>query len=290
MAAAARVRHFSRRTELAYVGWIRRFIFFHHKRHPALMGGPEVTEFLSHLAMHDRVSPSTQNQALAALLFLFREVLGQGLPWLQEVVRARRPKRLPIVLTRDEVQAVLERLVGTPRLMAGLLYGTGLRLLECARLRVQDVDFGRSQIIVRGGKGDRDRVTLLPQSIAPALEEHLQRVSRLHRADRAQGAGWVALPGGLERKYPDAGREWAWQWVFPATRIYTDSGPVAGAATTFTPRCCNGPSSRRCHGPDWRNELPVTPSGIPSPPTSSRTAMTSAPSKSSWATATSARP
>jgi integron integrase len=222
--AAARVRHLARRTEMAYVGWIRRFIIFHHKRHPAVMGGPEVTEFLSHLALREGVSPSTQNQALAALLFLFREVLGQGLPWLQEVVRARRPKRLPIVLTREEIQAVLERLIGTPRLMALLLYGTGLRLLECARLRIKDVDFDQRQIVVRAGKGDRDRITLLPRAVQAELREHVDRVRRQHRADLAQGAGWVELPGGLERKYPGAGREWAWQWVFPATRRYTDPG------------------------------------------------------------------
>jgi integron integrase len=220
--AALRARHFSRRTEEAYVAWIRRYIFFHGKRHPAEMGAPELTGFLTSLAVDGHVAASTQNQALSALLFLYREVLEVDLPWLDGIVRARRPERLPIVLTRDEVRAVLQRLDGAPGLMACLLYGAGLRVLECCRLRVQDVDFGASQIVVRGGKGDKDRVTMLPAVIKTDLAAHLQAVRAQHEEDLAAGAGWVELPTALARKYPHAGREWTWQWVFPATRSYRD--------------------------------------------------------------------
>jgi integron integrase len=220
--AAIRARHFSRRTEEAYVAWIRRYIFFHGKRHPTEMGAPEVTRFLTSLAVEDHVAASTQNQALSALLFLYREVLGVGLPWLDGIVRARRPERLPVVLTREEVRAVLQRLEGVPRLMACLLYGAGLRVLECCRLRVQDVDFAANRIVVRGGKGDKDRVTMLPAITKAELATHLEAARAQHVDDVAAGAGWVALPTALARKYPNAGREWAWQWVFPATRIYRD--------------------------------------------------------------------
>src|SRR6266849_9664061 len=188
---ANRLRHGSRSTEKSYVGWIRRYILIHGKRHPAEMGAPEVTRFLSSLAVQGKVAASTQNQALSALLFLYRHVLHQDLPWLDDVVRAKRPKRLPIVLTRDEVRAVITELHGTPRLMATLLYGSGLRLLECCRLRVQDVDFGMNQIIVRDGKGAKDRVTVLPALAKAALARHLQRVKQQHEADLAHGAGWV---------------------------------------------------------------------------------------------------
>ena len=220
---ALRLRHYSRRTERAYVAWMRRYILFHDKRHPTEMGGEEVTQFLSSLAVDRKVSASTQNQALAALLFLYAEVLGVRLPWLDQVVRASRPRRLPVVLSRVEIRAVLERLDGIPQLMAFLLYGAGLRLLECARLRVKDIDFAAHQIVVRSGKGDRDRVTLLPVAACVPLERHLERVRRLHLRDLTAGAGWVELPDALARKYPNAGREWPWQWVFPATRFYTDT-------------------------------------------------------------------
>ena len=219
---ALRIRHYSRRTERAYLGWIRRYILFHGKRHPADMGAEEVTRFLSSLAVEGRVSSSTQNQALSALLFLYGPGLGVELPWLDELVRATRPQRLPVVLSREEVRAVLLALRGTQRLMAVLLYGAGLRLLECARLRVKDVDFVANQIVVRSGKGDRDRVTLLPAAVCPALQRHLARVRTQHERDLRGGAGWVELPHALARKYPDAGREWPWQWVFPATRTYID--------------------------------------------------------------------
>src|SRR5881296_376449 len=181
---ALRARHFSRRTEEAYVAWIRRYIFFHGKRHPAEMGAEEVTRFLSSLAVDGQVAASTQNQALSALLFLYRDVLEVDLPWLDGIVRAKRPQRLPVVLTRDEVRAVLRRLEGAPRLMAYLLYGAGLRLLECCRLRVQDVDFASNQIVVRGGKGDKDRVTMLPAVINLDLARHLESVREQYRRDR----------------------------------------------------------------------------------------------------------
>jgi integron integrase len=218
--AAIRTRHYSRRTEKAYVGWIKRFIFFHNKRHPAEMAAAEVTQFLSSLAVQSRVSASTQNQALSALLFLYKDVLAQPLPWLDGLVHAQRPHRLPVVLTREEGQAILQRLAGTPRLMGILLYGAGLRLLERCRLRVKDLDLTTNQISVRDGEGEKDRVTLLPLAVKPDLARHLESVRARHQADLARGAGWVELPMALARKYPNAGREWAWQWVFPATRLY----------------------------------------------------------------------
>jgi len=219
---AIRVRHYSRRTEKAYVAWTRRYILFHGKRHPSEMGAAEITQYLSSLAVQGHVAGSTQNQALSALLFLYRAVLGQELPWLDEVVRAKRTGRLPVVLTRDEVRTVIRGLRGTHRLMAILLYGAGLRLLECAQLRVKDLDFGRKQITVRAGKGEKDRATPLPAIVAADLAAHLEVVKRQHDMDLRHGAGWVELPWALARKYPNAGREWPWQWVFPATRLYVD--------------------------------------------------------------------
>jgi integron integrase len=219
---AIRARHYSRRTEKTYVAWIRRYIFFHGKRHPSELGPAEITEFLTSLATKSKVAASTQNQALSALLFLYREVLAQDLPWIDDIVRAKRPERLPVVLTRDEVRAVLNQLVREPRLMSLLLYGAGLRLLECARLRVKDVDFASNQIVVRDGKGHKDRVTMLPAAVKAHLARHLEVVRRQHQVDLERGAGWVELPDALMRKYPNAGREWPWQWVFPATRSYVD--------------------------------------------------------------------
>ena len=219
---ALRLRHYSRRTERAYVGWIRRFILFHGRRHPREMGAEEVTRFLSALATEGKVSASTQSQALAALLFLYAEVLESRLPWLNEIVRASRPRHLPVVLSRDEVRAALEQLSGAPQLITFLLYGAGLRLLEALRLRVKDVEFDARQIVVRGGKGDKDRVTLLPGAAVDALRRQLDVAARMHARDLAVGAGWVELPNASGRKYPDAGRQLAWQWVFPATRTYVD--------------------------------------------------------------------
>ena len=218
--ASCRVRHLSRRTEKAYVGWIRRFIVHHGLRHPADLDRTEVTAFLNHLAVTRKVAAATQNQALAALLFLYREVLGLELPWLDDLVRARRPAHLPVVLTAREVAAVLGSMQGTAQLMATLLYGSGLRLLECARLRIQDADFGRHQIVVRRGKGNRDRLALLPETVIAALRRQVETVRKQHAADLRKGAGWVELPEALARKYPHAGREFRWQWLFPATRTY----------------------------------------------------------------------
>ena len=217
---AMRARHMSVRTVDAYVGWIRRFVEFHGGRHAAAMGAPEVSRFLTHLAAVADVSPSTQNQALAALLFLYRSVLGGELPWLDEVVRARVRRRLPVVMTREEVAAVLGRLYGVPRLVSSLLYGAGLRLLEGLRLRVKDVDFSGRRLSIYMGKGGKDRPATLPDRAVPALVEHLEAVRRQHERDLADGAGWVELPNALGRKYPNAAREWMWQWVFPATRTY----------------------------------------------------------------------
>jgi integron integrase len=217
---AMRLRRLSRRTEKAYMGWIRRFVLRHGKRHPSELGPEHVRDFLSGLASDARVSASTQNQALCALLFLYRDVLGTELPWLEGVARARTPRRLPVVLSRDEVAGVLGAMRGTPRLMATLLYGSGLRLLECCRLRLKDVDFAREQILVRAGKGDRDRRALLPVAARASLREQADRVRDLHAHDVAEGAGFVELPYGLDRKYPDAPRSLPWQWLFPATRTY----------------------------------------------------------------------
>lgn len=219
---ALATRHYSPKTADAYVAWTRRFVLFHGKRHPANLGPEDVAAFLSDLATRHGVSASTQNQALAALLFLYSKVLGKDLGSVRDIVPAKRPARLPVVMTRNEVAAVLSRLAGVDHLMACLLYGSGLRLLECARLRVKDVDFGGNQLIVRRGKGARDRATLLPRSVIEPLKHHLREVRAQHLGDLARGAGFVQLPGALRTKYPNAPREWAWQWVFPATRTYLD--------------------------------------------------------------------
>ena len=225
---AVRVRHYSARTEEAYVHWVRRFVRASGMRHPVELGEAAVGRFLTQLAVADGVSASTQNQALSALLFLYREVLHAPLGMVEGVARAKRPKRLPTVLTRAEVRAVLDRMALPARgeraawLVASLLYGSGLRLSEALSLRVKDVDFERGELLVRGGKGNKDRVTVLPRSIQPSLRAHLDRVSRLHERDVAAGEGRVALPGALDRKLPGASVEWGWQWVFPAARRYRD--------------------------------------------------------------------
>ncbi len=210
-----RARHYSPRTEQSYRHWVKRFIFFHHVRHPAEMAEPEVNAFLTHLAVKEKVSASTQNQALSALLFLYRHVLGRPIGDLGDVVRARRPKRLPVVLTREEVRAVLGNLTGDKWLMASLMYGAGLRLLECLRLRVEDVDIAAGQITVRDGKGFQDRRTMLPDAVKGPLQDHLVRVRQIHQRDLAEGYGRVAMPYALARKYPNAASTWGWQWVFP---------------------------------------------------------------------------
>lgn len=217
-----RARHYSRRTEEAYVGWIKRFIFFHNKRHPASMGADEVNAFLTSLATQSHVSAPTQNQALCALLFLYRRVLQDPLPWLKDVVRARRVARVPTVLTPEEVRMVLKAMSGTPQLIAQLLYGGGLRLLECLQLRVKDLDFARRQIYIRDTKGRRDRVTTLPQLVISDLTTHLALVKEQHDDDLRDGLGSVWLPDAIGRKIPNADTEWRWQWVFPATTHHVD--------------------------------------------------------------------
>jgi integron integrase len=219
---AVRARHYSIRTEEAYVGWIRRYILFHAKRHPDEMGEPEINAFLTHLAVTLRVGAATQNQALAALLFLYRRVLGREMGAPGNLVRAKRPTRLPAVLTRAEVRAILGRMEGTPRLVALLLYGSGMRLLECLRLRVKDVEFAYNRIVVRDAKGAKDRPLPLPQVAGAALAAWLSQVKRRHAGDLAEGFGAVYLPDALARKYPGSEKEWAWQWVFPAARRSID--------------------------------------------------------------------
>lgn len=219
---ALRRKHYSYRTEKTYLHWIRRFIYFHEKRHPREMAEPEVAAFLTHLAVERSVSASTQNQALNAILFLYKQVLNREIGLVHGVVRAKRPERLPVVLTREEVHAVLSRLKGREGLMAGLMYGAGLRVMECLRLRIKDVDFGMNQIIVRDGEGQKDRTTPLPAALIPALRQQLAEVQRLRTADLADGYGEVSLPFALDRKYPTASRELAWWYVFPASHRSRD--------------------------------------------------------------------
>jgi integron integrase len=217
-----RLKHLSIRTEEAYLSWAKRFILFHDKRHPKDMGAPEIRAFLTHLAIQGKVAASTQNGALHALLFLYRHVLHQPLPELDGLERAKRPHRVPTVFTREEVHAVLAHLSGMSHLMASLLYGTGLRLMECVRLRVKDIDFASQQITVRDGKGAQDRVTMLPQVLVAPLQRHLTRVKLLHEDDLTAGYGEVYLPYALARKNPGAGTSWEWQYVFPATKRSID--------------------------------------------------------------------
>ncbi len=217
-----RYKHYSIRTERAYVDWAKRFILFHDKRHPREMGAAEVEAFLSHLANEGNVAAATHQQALSALLFLYKQVLGVELPWLDEIGRPKKPQRLPTVLTSNEVQRLFAHLDGTHGLMARLIYGSGMRLMECVRLRVKDLDFERREIVVREGKGDKDRVTMLPAALAPELRAHLARVKLLWAQDREAGRAGVYLPDALARKYPRAATEWGWFWVFPAREVSRD--------------------------------------------------------------------
>ncbi len=212
-----RVKHYSYRTEQTYVDWIRRYILFHNKRHPRDMGEAEIQAFITHLATERNLSASSQNQALSAIIFLYRNVLGRELALPPEIIRAKKAGRLPTVLSKQEVLAVIGNMQGTPKLMAQLLYGSGLRLMECLRLRVKDIDFDNHQLIVRDGKGENDRTTMLPDALVAPLKEHLQRVRRIHQKDLDDGFGEVSLPYALERKYPNAPKEFAWQYVFPAS-------------------------------------------------------------------------
>ncbi|MEO8305157.1 MAG: integron integrase, partial [Betaproteobacteria bacterium] len=220
-------KHYSIRTEQAYVDWIKRFIRFHGKRHPIELGASEVEAFLTHLAVDGNVAAATQNQAKSALLFMYRDVLGVELSWLGEIVPAKTPTRLPVVLTREEVSSILASLSGTHWLIGCLLYGTGMRIMEGVRLRIKDVDFSRRDIVVRDGNGAKDRMTMLPQRIERSLRQHLLNVRALHESDVADGHGAVWLPNALVRKYPNAAREWAWQYVFPAGTRSAD--PRSGA-------------------------------------------------------------
>jgi len=217
-----RLKHYSVRTEQAYVDWIRRYIHFHGKRHPAAMGAPEVEVFLTDLAVARNVAAATQNQARSALLFLYKEVLAIELPWLDGVEHAKPSTHLPVVLTREEVARVLQRLCGTHRLIGALLYGSGMRIMEGVRLRVKDVEFTRGEIVVRDGKGAKDRMTMLPRNLAPSLRAHLVDVRELHRQDLSDGFGATWLPAALQRKYPGAACDWGWQYVFPARNISRD--------------------------------------------------------------------
>ena len=220
---ALHVRHYSNRTEDTYCSWVKRFVHFHKLRHPREMGELEINLFLTHLAVSEKVSASTQNQALSALLFLYRHVIGKEVGDLGHVIRARKPIHLPVVLTRDEVKALLAQLAGDKWLMASLMYGAGLRLMECLRLRVQDIDFASNEIMVRDGKGAKDRITMLPESLKQPLSDHLKNVKRIHDKDLADGWGRVLLPGALDRKYPNAPAEWRWQWVFPQENRWTNT-------------------------------------------------------------------
>ncbi len=222
-----RVKHYSIRTETQYVQWIKRFILFHGKRHPQEMSAAEVEAFLTHLAVEGQVSASTQNQALSALLFLYKEVLAIDLPWLDNVVRAKQPKRLPVMLTRSEVRDVLVRMNGVYGLMANMLYGTGMRLMECVRLRVKDVDFERGEILIREGKGGKDRVTMLPASVVSGLRTQLEQRRALFEDDKRIGKADVFLPDALAKKYPNAATEWCWQYIFPSGSFSVD--PRSGA-------------------------------------------------------------
>ena len=220
------MRHYARRTVGTYVQWVRRFLRFHGMRHPREMGQAEINAFLTHLAVEQQVSASSQTQALSALLFLYRHVLGVDPGDLNGVVRASVKRRVPVVMTPAEVQKVLEQLDGTPALVGRLLYGSGLRLMEALRLRVKDLDFERREITVRSGKGDKDRLTLMPERLITPLRCHLEEVRSLHASDLAAGMGKVALPHALARKYPNADREWGWQWVFPQSKRWRD--PASG--------------------------------------------------------------
>lgn len=240
-----RVKHYSIRTETAYVDWIKRFILYHGKRHPSEMGAREVEAFLTHLAVERNVAASTQNQALAAILFLYREVLGVELDWLEGVTRAKKPQRMPTVLSPQEVEAVLAKMSGTPGLVARLLYGTGMRLMEALRLRVQDLDLRRRELVVRGGKGAKDRVTVLPTVLVAPLREHLDERRSIYDRDQTTGRASVWLPHALAEKYPNAPREWGWQYVFVASALSVDPAATLYAVIIWTDPRSRGAFARR---------------------------------------------
>ncbi|MEZ0233246.1 MAG: integron integrase [Methylophilaceae bacterium] len=231
-----RLKHYSIRTEQAYVDWIKRYILHFDKRHPKDLGAAEVEQFLTHLAVHGKVAASTQNQAKSALLFLYKEILALELPWLDDVERAKAPKRLPVVLSQAEVQQILSHLDGTHHLIVSLLYGTGMRIMEALRLRVKDVDFARKEILIRDGKGYKDRITMLPLSLIAPLQAHIKRVKTLHDKDLNDGYGAVYMPFALNKKYPYAARDWSWQYIFPSGKLSVDPRAAEEA-----------PESRRHH-------------------------------------------
>jgi len=250
-----RARHSSLRTEEASVRWIRRFIVFHGTRHPCEMGAQEVQQFLTHLAVEDHVAASTQRQALSAMLFLYRQVLKQDIGWIDEVVRAKPPQRIPVVLTQDEVAGVLRHVSGTTGIMATLLYGAGLRLMECMRLRIKDLDSASNHMVVHDGTGHKDRVTRLPRTIKAPFQRHLKDVKTRPARDLQAGAGHVYLPDALERTYPHGSREWAWQYVFPAASSRGTHGRASSGGITCTNWCCSGrcrPLSERRRSPRRR--------------------------------------
>lgn len=279
----ARARHLSLRTEDAYAGFIKRFILFHGKRHPKEMGAEEIQAFLTHLAVEMNVAASTRNQALSALLFLYRDVLRQSLPRIEGVTRAQRPQRLPVVFTKAEAAALFSRLSGVPLLVCSLLYGSGMRLMEALGLRVKDLDFERNEILVRDGKGEKDRVTVLPESVKEPLQTHLTKVRRQHEEDCGRGRGEVWLPYALSRKYPNAGRAWAWQYVFPSTQLprMTEDGNIRRqhVSETMIQKAVKGALAERRGSPSTRV---VTRSATASPHTCSKTGTTYAPFRNCW--------
>lgn len=220
--AALRTRHYSYRTEEAYIHWIKQYIFFHHKRHPMEMDEKEISEFLTYLAVNKNVAASTQNQALCAVIFLYKQVIQKEPGEFEHMVWAKKPAKMPVVFNRREVKAILYQLTGVYRIIGDLLYGSGLRLMECLRLRVKDIDFNYRQINIKDGKGRKDRVTVLPSIVCKVLEQHLKQVKKLYERDRREKQAGVQLPFALERKYPNAGKTWGWYWVFPAPNLSID--------------------------------------------------------------------
>lgn len=277
--STARLRHLSLSTERAYADLIRRFIIFHRKCHPSEMGAEEIRQFLSHLAVEGNVAASTQNVALCALLFLYRDVLGLELPYVEGIQRAKRPVRLPVVFSRQEVDALLSRLPGSYKLMGGLLYGSGLRLMESLRLRVKDLDFDYGEILVRDGKGEKDRRTLPPRLLVDGLRRQLGRAKVLHEQDLREGYGEVYLPYTLGRKYPNAAREWAWQYVFPSARLSVDPRSGVTRRHHASPDSVQKEVKRALRAAGITNTGAVTPYAIASPPICSKTVTICAPSK-----------
>lgn len=288
--ARLRLKHYSLRTEQAYVGWIRRFILASGKRHPRAMGVAEVEGFLSSLAVEGKVAAGTQNQALSALLFLYKEVLSIELPWMETVVRAKRPQRVPVVLSRDEVNRLLAMMDGRFGLMASLLYGSGMRLMECVRLRVKDVDFELNQICVRDGKGGKDRHVPLPQRLREALRAQLKRVRVIHQQDLVAGLGAVWLPHALARKYPSAPRAPGWQYVFPSDSCRATHAMASGDAITWTRPACSARCAMRGSRPVSSSPPLATRCDIPSRRTCWRRGRTSVRSRSCSVTRTLPRP